>query len=556
MKISTSIKIVNGAIVGAILLAGTSVMLFDRAVDAEREALARQVEFKQLGLDLAAASDSLTNEARRYVQFGNRRHLDNYWREVKETKTRDRVVTRLRELGAPQNELDLIEEAKNKSDELIKTEEAAMEAVASGDFEAARTLMFDNNYDRNKQVIAEPLEEFQQTMNARAAQEVAAAAGRTHLFMGVMVAMLVVTAALVLGTLYFYIGRKLVGRIHAMTTAMGTLATGDKAVQVPDVGRADEVGAMADAVEVFRSNMIKAEQLVAEQEVARKGREERARKVDQLTKDFDQTISGVIGLLASATTELQSTSESMSATAEETSRQSTAVAAASEQATRNVQTVATAAEELSASITEISRQVNTSSDIAGRAVDQAERTNKQVEGLAEAAQKIGEVVNLIQDIAEQTNLLALNATIEAARAGEAGKGFAVVASEVKNLATQTAKATGEIGQQISGIQSATSDAVEAIKGIVKTINEISQISTSIASAVEEQGAATGEISNSVLEAAAGTREVSSNIVNVNQAAGETGSAATQVKASSGQLAKQSDDLKVAVEEFLSAVRAA
>ena len=556
MKISTSIKVLNGAIVGAILLAGGSVLLFDRAVDTEREALARQSEFKQLGFDLAAASDYLTNEARRYVQFGDQRHLDNYWQEVNETKTRDRVVARLQELGAPQAELDLIEEAKNNSDALIKTEEAAMQAVADGDFETARRLMFDENYDRNKLVIVEPLSEFQRTMNARAAQEAADAAIQTRILMVIMVAMLIVTAGLVLWTLYFYVARKLVRRIEKMTAAMGLLADGDKAASIPDVGNSDEIGDMASAVQVFKDNMIKAEQLAAEQEQGRKAREERAQKVDQLTKDFDQTISGVLGLLASATTELQSTAESMSATAEETNRQSSAVAAASEEASRNVQTVASAAEELSASISEISRQVNQSSDVAGRAVAQAEHTNKQVEGLAEAAQKIGDVISLIQDIAEQTNLLALNATIEAARAGEAGKGFAVVASEVKHLATQTAQATGQISQQIAGIQSATGEAVEAIKGIVKTISEMSQISTSIASAVEEQGTATGEISHSVREASAGTQEVNSNITSVAQAATETGSAATQVMASSGQLAKQSDELKVAVEKFLGAVRAA
>jgi methyl-accepting chemotaxis protein/CHASE3 domain sensor protein len=389
----------------------------------------------------------------------------------------------------------------------------------------------------------------QDALGPQAAAEIDSA-----LWIGVATAIVALVLGLVLS---FLVGRGIAKPVVAMTTAMNSLASGNFTTDIPGRGRRDEVGTMAEAVQVFKDNALEVKRLQDEQE-AQKVRAEAEKKaaMEKLANDFQSSVGGIIELLSSATTELQSTAESMSATAEETNRQSTAVAAASEQASRNVQTVASAAEELSASITEISRQVSTSSDVAGRAVDQAERTNKQVEGLADAAQKIGEVINLITGIAEQTNLLALNATIEAARAGEAGKGFAVVASEVKNLATQTAKATGEISQQISGIQSATSEAVEAIKGIVKTISEISQISTSIASAVEEQGAATGEISNSVLEAAAGTREVSSNIVNVSQAAGETGSAATQVKASSGQLAKQSDDLKVAVEKFLTAVRAA
>jgi methyl-accepting chemotaxis protein len=343
----------------------------------------------------------------------------------------------------------------------------------------------------------------------------------------------------------------------AMTRAMGALAHGDLNTEIPAQGRRDEVGAMAEAVQVFKDNAIAVKRMEEEQKRQEmRAKEEKAAFMQKLADDFQANVGSIIDGVSSAADELQSTATSMSATAEETNRQTTAVAAASEQTSRNVQTVASAAEELSASIAEIGRNVSQSNDIAGRAVDQAKRTNTQVEGLAEAAQKIGEVINMIQDIAEQTNLLALNATIEAARAGEAGKGFAVVASEVKNLATQTAKATGDIGQQIAGIQSATGDAVDAIRQIMRTIDESSEISTSIASAIEEQGKATGEISASVQEAASGSQEVNANIATVAQAAGETGSAATQVKASSSELARQSNELKLAVEKFLSAVRAA
>ena len=342
-----------------------------------------------------------------------------------------------------------------------------------------------------------------------------------------------------------------------MTGAMNSLAGGELEIEIPARGRKDEVGAMAEAVQVFKDNAIAVKRMEQEQaEQKQRAEEEKKAAMRKLADDFQANVGGMIEAVAAATAELQSTATSMSATAEETTRQAGAVATASDQASGNVQTVATAAEELAASIGEISRQVNQSSDIAGRAVSQAEATNGQVEGLAEAVNKIGEVVSLISDIAEQTNLLALNATIEAARAGEAGKGFAVVASEVKHLATQTAKATDDISLQIGNVQSATGDSVVAIKDIVKTIGEISQISTTIASAVEEQGAATGEISNSVQEAAAGTQEVNSNIVNVREAATETGSAADQVRESSGELAKQSDELKVAVEKFVMAIHAA
>jgi methyl-accepting chemotaxis protein len=344
--------------------------------------------------------------------------------------------------------------------------------------------------------------------------------------------------------------------IGAMTDAMRRLAGRDMTVEIPARGRGDEVGQMAEAVQVFKDNMIKADTLAAKEAEEVKAREARARRVDDLVREFDAQASAAIGAVSSAATELQSAATSMTATAEETSRQATAVAAASEQASTNVTTVATATEELHSSIAEINRQVTQSAQIAGKAVEESARTNETVKGLATAAQKIGDVVQLISDIAGQTNLLALNATIEAARAGEAGKGFAVVASEVKSLATQTAKATEEISQQIAMIQGATTQSVAAIAGIGETIRQTSEIATTIASAVEQQGAATQEIARNVQQASAGTQEVAANIGGVTRAAGETGAAASQVQSSASELSQQSETLRRQVDHFLAAIRAA
>ncbi len=261
-------------------------------------------------------------------------------------------------------------------------------------------------------------------------------------------------------------------------------------------------------------------------------------------------VAKVVEIVASASTELQSSAQALAATAEETNSQSVAVAAASEEVTTNIQTVASSAEELSSSISEISRQVAESTSISQEAVNETNRTNEAVESLAEAAQKIGDVVKLISDIAGQTNLLALNATIEAARAGEAGKGFAVVASEVKSLANQTARATEDIAAQVSAIQNETAQAVTAIKGIGSTINKVNEIAVAISSAVEEQGAATAEISRNVTEASNGTQEVTTNIANVSTSAGESGQAAGQVLEAASGLSQNAEDMRKKIEDFM------
>jgi methyl-accepting chemotaxis protein len=285
-------------------------------------------------------------------------------------------------------------------------------------------------------------------------------------------------------------------------------------------------------------------------------REEHGKRVGVLLHDFEATTGGLVGIVSSAATELRATAEGLSSTTDQTTQQAASVAAAVEQASVNVQTVAAAAEELSSSISEIARQVAQSSTIAGKAVEDARRTDAIVKTLAGGAQKIGDVIGLISSIAAQTNLLALNATIEAARAGDAGKGFAVVASEVKELANQTAKATGDIGVQIAQIQTATNEAVQAIEAITQTIDDLSRISASIATAVEEQGSATQEIARNVHEAASGTQEVSSNIVGVSQGARATGSAASQLLDAAGELSKQAEQLSTNVGQFITAVKTA
>jgi methyl-accepting chemotaxis protein len=344
--------------------------------------------------------------------------------------------------------------------------------------------------------------------------------------------------------------------IRSIVMPMQALGAGDLTATVPHQGDKTEIGTMADSLQVFKQALIdkKAADEAASIDADEKIR--RGERVNSITRDFESMIGEIVETVSSASTELEASAGTLTATAERSQQLTTMVAAASEEASTNVQSVASATEQMASSVNEISRQVQESATIAGQAVDQARKTNDRVGELAKAAARIGDVVELINTIAGQTNLLALNATIEAARAGDAGRGFAVVASEVKALAEQTAKATGEISMQISGIQAATQESVGAIKEIGDTIGRMSEIASTIASAVEEQGAATQEISRNVQQAAQGTTQVTSNITDVQRGASETGSASSQVLSAAQSLSSESNRLKLEVGKFLSSVRAA
>ncbi|HEY1933523.1 MAG TPA: cache domain-containing protein [Acetobacteraceae bacterium] len=373
----------------------------------------------------------------------------------------------------------------------------------------------------------------------------------------VRIAGVAAAVALLSFAIALWLGRRITTPILNLTNVTHRLAAGELSVAIPGVKRRDEIGTMAAAVLVFKDNMIETERLRAAQEAAKlQAAAEQKAALNRMADKFESEIGRLVATLSAGSTELEATAQSMTGTANQSTRQAAAVASAAEEASSGLQTVAAATDELTASIGEINRQVAQSSKVTGKAVDDAKRTDAIVRALAEGAEKIGAVVGLITSIASQTNLLALNATIEAARAGDAGKGFAVVASEVKSLANQTGKATEEIGAQITQIQAATKEAVEAIRGITSTIEEVSAIATTIASAVEEQGAATSEIARNVQQTSLAARDVTASISGVSQAAGETGEAAGHVLTAASTLSKQAEHLSGEVYTFVAGVRAA
>jgi methyl-accepting chemotaxis protein len=386
----------------------------------------------------------------------------------------------------------------------------------------------------------------------KAAQE----AADNYAFAFMMLATILGMAVIAGVAVSYYLVRDVSSGIASIVIPMQALGQGDLSADVPHQGKKTEIGAMADALQVFKQALIAKKAADEAAAADAEAKIERGRRVDGITRNFESVIGEIVQTVSSASTQLEASAGTLSATAERSQTLTSTVASASGEASTNVQSVASATEELSSSVTEIGRQVQESARMATDAVGQARVTNDRVSQLSKAASRIGDVVELINTIAGQTNLLALNATIEAARAGDAGRGFAVVASEVKALAEQTAKATGEISQQITGIQGATQESVNAIKEISGTIERLAEISSAIAAAVEEQGAATQEISRNVQQAARGTQQVSSNISDVQRGASETGAASSQVLSAAQSLSGDSHRLKLEVGRFLDSVRAA
>ncbi len=421
---------------------------------------------------------------------------------------------------------------------------------AAGEAAAAEKAMM--NSHRGIEPIIDEVEKqiAKETADAVARAESVSADTESRLVWGYGVILVVLTV------LSLLIARAISRPIGAMTDMMTRLAGGDLEVTVSGTEKTNELGAMARAVRVFRDNAVEQRRLEREaaNEAARAA-EIKRKAMHDLADSFEHRIGAVVQMVSSAATELEAAAQTLSASAEEASVQATAVASASEEASSNVESVAAATEELATTVREVGRQVESSAQIAARAVGEAERTTRRVEGLAGAAERIGSIVQLINEIAGRTNLLALNATIEAARAGEAGKGFAVVAAEVKQLADQTAKATAEIGTQVGAIQNSTGDAAQAIGDIRRTIEAMNGIAATISAAVEEQGATTQEIARNLASAAKGASSVTSNVAGVSDAAAGSSAASTQVLSSARELARQAEQLGGAVSGFLAEVRA-
>jgi methyl-accepting chemotaxis protein len=561
----------------------------------EEQAAAYENRYRSylLADELRQSSDDLTRLGRTYVVTGDpsykQQYLDIisirngekprpqaynriYWDFVDGGNLKPRpdgetvpLLTLMKRQGFTDAEFNELKEAQKRSDGLVGLEVEAMNLVegkdkngkplAAPDRARAIQLLHSKQYHQFKAQIMVPIDRFFVMLDERTQSRIDEASSRATFWRTISLISLGTLIALVL-MLCAYIDRFVIRSLSTFQDTTKALSAGNFEVHVEETDRHDEIGSIARSMVEFRNGLKRAKELQVAEETARDAKDHRASSLDGLVKRFEKTVQQIVGTVSAASTELEATATTLTRTADHTQKLAGVVTDASDDASTNVQSVASATDQLTASINEIGRQMQESTRIAAAAVDQARATDERINALSEDANRIGDVVKLITTIAEQTNLLALNATIEAARAGETGRGFAVVAQEVKELAAQTAKATGEIGDQIASIQSATGASVLAIKQIVNTISQISNIATTIAAAVEEQGAATTEIARNVQLASEGTRQVAGSITQVKSGAQETGAASSQVLTSAQSLAAESSRLQAEVVKFLEEVRAA
>lgn len=591
-----TILITTSLILSILAVAGAALVYMSATAELHR---AHEQKYRSylLADELRQSSDDLTRLARTYVVTGDAGYEAQYWDVLAvrngekprpqqywriywdfvaagdpRPRPADRAVSLqdlMREAGFTESEFALLTQAQNNSDGLVALETQAMNAVKGlfedgrggftrrGEPDTARAaqLVHSAQYHRYKAEIMAPIDQFFVTMTERTSLAVEQAQDKVRVAGTLILAaltMLVASAGFAIWSLVGRVSRPL----GELSDVMARLTRGDSGAAVPFVGRDDEIGRMAESVRFFRDGLAEREALRVGQEREQSGRLEKARRLEQAIGGFERTIAGIVAGLSASATQMQASAQGMARLAENGVQLSTGVAAATEEASTNVQSVAAATEELTASIGEIERQVESSGASTERAVSEVLRAEATMEGLSASAQKVGDVISLIQAIAEQTNLLALNATIEAARAGDAGKGFAVVASEVKNLAGQTQRATEEIAGQIMAIQNATREAVSVIGGIAGAVGQVNQTASAIASSVQQQASATQEINANVQQAASGTGKVANHIADANQAARETGVAASKMLSSVEELSDQAKTLNREVERFLVEIRAA